>query len=71
MFDKRNRLSHQVAGDITKHFETRVFEIIIPRNVRLAESPSHGLPVYFYDKQSFGSKAYVELARQFLIRQGE
>ena len=71
MFDKRNRLSHQVAGDIIKHFETRVFEIIIPRNVRLAESPSHGLPVYFYDKQSVGSKAYVELAQQFLIRQGE
>jgi chromosome partitioning protein len=71
MFDKRNRLSHQVAGDIMKHFETRVFEIIIPRNVRLAESPSHGMPIYFYDKKSVGAKAYVELAQQFLTKQGE
>ncbi len=71
MFDKRNRLSHQVAGDIMNHFSTRVFEVIVPRNVRLAESPSHGLPIYFYDKQSAGAKAYMELARQFLEKEGE
>jgi len=71
MFDKRNRLSHQVAGDIMKHFSTRVFEVVIPRNVRLAESPSHGLPVYFYDKQSSGARSYMELARQFLKKEGD
>ena len=66
MFDKRNRLSHQVAGDITKHFETRVFEIIIPRNVRLAEAPSHGIPVINYDKSSRGALAYLALAGEIL-----
>jgi chromosome partitioning protein len=66
MFDKRNNLSHQVAEEIVQHFSTKVFKVIIPRNVRLAESPSHGKPVFFYDKQSAGAKSYVELARYVL-----
>jgi len=66
MFDMRNKLSHQVAAEIMQHFTTRVFKAIIPRNVRLAECPSHGKPVFFYDRTSIGSQRYLELARQLL-----
>lgn len=62
MFDKRNSLSHQVAHEINEHFYSKVFSVIIPRNVRLAEAPSHGKPVYFYDKNSPGAQTYLELA---------
>jgi chromosome partitioning protein len=62
MFDKRNSLSHQVANEINEHFYSKVFSVIIPRNVRLAEAPSHGKPVYFYDKNSPGAQTYLELA---------
>ena len=62
MFDKRNSLSHQVAKEIHEHFYSKVFRVIIPRNVRLAEAPSHGKPVYFYDKTSPGAQTYLELA---------
>jgi chromosome partitioning protein len=62
MFDKRNSLSHQVAQEIHEHFYSKVFSVIIPRNVRLAEAPSHGKPVYFYDKASPGAQTYLELA---------
>ncbi|MCX8042973.1 MAG: AAA family ATPase [Desulfobacterota bacterium] len=66
MFDKRNNLSHQVVQQIMEHFPTKVFKTIIPRSVRLAECPSHGKPVYFYDKNSSGSQSYLELA-QYVI----
>lgn len=66
MFDKRNKLSHQVAEEIVKHFSTRVFNIIIPRNVRLAECPSHGKPIFFYDKNSVGAQSYGNLAQEIL-----
>ncbi len=66
MFDKRNKLSHQVAEEIVKHFSTRVFNIIIPRNVRLAECPSHGKPIFFYDKHSVGAQSYCNLAQEIL-----
>jgi chromosome partitioning protein len=66
MFDKRNNLSHQVAEEIMQHFPKKVFKVIIPRNVRLAECPSYGKPVFFYDKQSVGSKSYIELAQHIL-----
>jgi chromosome partitioning protein len=66
MFDKRNRLSHQVAAEIMQHFPDKVFKAIIPRNVRLAECPSHRKPVYFYDRASIGSQRYLELARELL-----
>ena len=66
MFDKRNKLSHQVAAEITQHFPSKVFKAMIPRNVRLAECPSHRKPVFFYDRTSIGAQRYLELARQLL-----
>jgi len=66
MFDKRNNLSHQVAEEIMNHFSSKVFDVVIPRNVRLAECPSHGKPAFFYDKQSSGAKSYFKLAQCLL-----
>lgn len=66
MFDVRNKLSHLVAQDIQKHFNTRVFKEIIPRNVRLSESPSFGKPVFLYDKNSRGAQCYLELAKEVI-----
>jgi chromosome partitioning protein len=66
MFDKRNNLSHQVAEEIMNHFSSKVFDVVIPRNVRLAECPSHGKPAFFYDKQSSGAKSYFKLAQALL-----
>lgn len=66
MFDKRNRLSHQVAQEVHKYFPGRVFDTVIPRNVRLSESPSHGLPIILYDIRSSGAEAYLALAKEFL-----
>lgn len=68
MFDKRNNLSHQVAREINEHFYSKVFKTIIPRNVRLAEAPSHGKPIFFYDKNSPGAQGYLELAQAILER---
>ena len=64
MFDSRTLLSQQVAGETRKHFGNRVFETVIPRNVRLAEAPSFGQPVLLYDPSSMGAKAYEQLARE-------
>ena len=64
MWDPRNRLAHQVAAEVKKHF--RVFEAIIPRNVRLSEAPSHGVPVILYDVGSKGAQGYLSLARELL-----
>ena len=66
MFDSRNNLSHQVVEEIQSHFSDRVFESIIPRNVRLSEAPSHGLPIFEYDSKSLGSRKYMELAKEIL-----
>jgi len=66
MFDARNNLSHQVSEEIRKHFSTQVFETMIPRNVRLSEAPSHGLPALLYDISSRGAAAYLELAREII-----
>ncbi len=66
MFDGRNNLSHQVSEEIRRHFSDQVFKTVIPRNVRLSESPSHGLPVLLYDITSRGSVAYLELAREII-----
>jgi len=68
MFDKRNNLSHQVAEEVKRYFAELVFKTVIPRNVRLSEAPSHGLPVILYDVKSSGAKAYMELAKEFLKR---
>jgi chromosome partitioning protein len=64
MFDTRNSLSHQVADEVRAHFPDQVFRTVIPRNVRLSESPSHGLPVALYDPGSRGAQAYADLARE-------
>jgi chromosome partitioning protein len=66
MFDTRNSLSHQVADEARAHFPDQVFRTVIPRNVRLSESPSHGLPVALYDPGSRGSQAYADLARELM-----
>ena len=65
MFDGRTNFSTQVAQEVRKHFPGKVFANVIPRNVRLAEAPSHGIPVMQYDKYSRGAKAYKELAEEF------
>lgn len=70
MFDRRNRLTFQVAEEIQKHFGDQVFKTVIPRNVRLSESPSHGQSVIEYDIKSSGAKAYISLANEFIRRQG-
>jgi chromosome partitioning protein len=66
MFDTRNRLSHRVAEEVNKYFGSRVFKTVIPRNVRLSESPSHGLPIILYDINSRGAISYINLAREIL-----
>jgi len=68
MFDERTNLSRDVAEEIRRHFEDRVFESIVPRNIRLAEAPSHGLPILHYDIKSRGAEAYLALAQEFLER---
>ena len=70
MFDGRNSLSQQVSEQLNIHFGHKLFETFIPRNVRVAEAPSHGLPVLTYDKQSKGALAYWALSREFLARFG-
>ncbi len=68
MVDKRTVLSTQVIDEIKKHFQTKVFTTVIPRNIRLAESPSHGLPIGEYDRFSRGAKAYKALAKEVVKR---
>jgi chromosome partitioning protein len=69
MFDARNNLSHQVADEINRHFAGKVFETVIPRNVRLSEAPSHGLPALLYDISSRGAAAYLDLAREIIRKE--
>ncbi|MCZ6894821.1 MAG: ParA family protein, partial [Gammaproteobacteria bacterium] len=69
MFDKRNNLSDQVAADARSYLGEKVFDTVIPRNVRVSEAPSHGKPALLYDHRCAGSKAYMALAREFLIRE--
>ncbi len=68
MFDRRNRLTDQVAEDVRECLGNLVFETVIPRNVRLSEAPSHGLPALIYDHSCAGSRAYMSLARELLGR---
>ena len=68
MFDARLSLAKQVAEDIRQHFPDKVFETVIPRNVRLAEAPSFGKPVLLYDITSSGAQSYLKLAEEFLKR---
>jgi len=69
MFDSRNRLANEVSEQLESHFGSRVFRTVVPRNVRLAEAPSHGLPIGLYDNASRGAKAYSALAGELLERQ--
>ncbi len=68
MFDTRNNLAHQVVSEINAHFGDKVFQTIIPRNVRLSEAPSHGQSIIAYDPKSVGAKKYMSLAREIDIR---
>lgn len=69
MYDGRLNFAGQVAEELRRYFGDRVYESVIPRNVRLAEAPSHGLPITEYDRQSKGAKAYLRAADEFLKRQ--
>ena len=68
MFDRRNRLANQVSAQLVKYFGERVYMTVVPRNVRLAEAPSHGLPALAYDRTSKGARAYVALASEVVAR---
>jgi len=68
LFDRRNTLGKQVSDQLSAHFGDKVYSTIIPRNVRLAEAPSHGKPALFYDKSSKGARAYLDLADEILKR---
>ena len=70
MYDQRNNLCDLVAADVREHFGGKVFETMIPRNVRVAEAPSHGKPVLIYDHGCAGSQAYIRLAAEVLRRAG-
>ncbi len=70
MFDGRNKLSSQVADDVKKHLSQQVYETIIPRNVRVSEAPSFGMPALIYDQKAAGSQAYLRLADE-IIRQNK
>jgi chromosome partitioning protein len=69
MFDKRNNLSDLVAADVRGHFGDKVYDTVIPRNVRISEAPSHGKPVLIYDFRSAGAQAYIHLASEVLRRE--
>lgn len=66
MYDPRNRLSTEIAAQLIAHFGKKVYQTVIPRNIRLAEAPSHGMPIMMYDRSSKGSDAYASLAREFM-----
>lgn len=68
MFDPRNKLTHEVVKEMKSHFPEKLYETVIPRNVKLSESPSFGKPVVIYDPESKGCLAYLELAKEFLRR---
>lgn len=68
MYDRRNRLTDQVSADVRAVLGRVVFETVIPRNVRLSEAPSHGLPALIYDYRCSGSEAYIALARELIVR---
>jgi chromosome partitioning protein len=69
MFDRRNKLTYQVAKEVKTHFKERVYDTVIPRNVRLSECPSHGQPALVYDPASAGALSYLQFGREFLNKQ--
>ena len=68
MYDKRNKLSAQVETDARDYFKEKVYQTVVPRNVRLSEAPSHGVPVLIYDKQCPGAKSLLNLQRSFWLK---
>ncbi len=66
MYDKRNKLSGEVEKEAREYFKEKVYKTIVPRNVRLSEAPSHGMPVLFYDRSCPGSKSYVSFTEEFI-----
>ena len=66
MFDKRNKLSSQVENEARNYFKEKVYNTVIPRNVRLSEAPSYGMPVLIYDKNCSGSKSYLNFTKEFI-----
>ena len=68
MFDPRNSLTKEVSNELIKHFADKVYRTVVPRNVRLAEAPSYGVPILYYDKQSRGARAYLALAGELVRR---
>lgn len=71
MFDGRLNLTHQVVEELKRFFPQKVFKTVIPRNVKLSEAPSFGMPILYYDKKSKGAESYNELADEFLIKNGK
>lgn len=71
LFDTRNMLAQQVSAQLIGHFGEKVYKTIIPRNIRLAEAPSYGVPVLSYDKSSKGAQAYLELAQEIMHKEGK
>jgi len=71
MFDKRNKLSNQVDEEARKYFKEKVYKTVIPRNVRLSEAPSHGVPCLVYDKSCLGSRSYINLAKEFMSQENK
>jgi chromosome partitioning protein len=71
MFDGRTNFSAQVAQELRRHFPGKVLSAVVPRNVRLAEAPSHGIPVTHYDKHSRGAKAYKAMAEEIKTKLGK
>lgn len=68
MYDKRSVMSRQIADEIAKYFQTKLYKVKIPRNIRLSEAPSHGLPIHLYDPRCPGAEAYQQLAKEFMSR---
>ena len=68
MYDARTNLTAQVAAELRKYLSDKVYETVIPRSVRLSEAPSHGVPGVLYDRSNRGSRAYMDLAREFIKR---
>ena len=71
MFDKRNKLSNQVDEEARKYFKDKVYKTVIPRNVRLSEAPSYGVPCLVYDKSCLGSRSYINLAKEFMSQENK
>ena len=71
MYDRRNKLSSQVEKEARNYFKDKVYQTVIPRNVRLSEAPSHGVPVLVYDKSCSGSKSYYSFTDEFISRENE